>query len=103
MPVIHHPRVHEVRKGVCVLYERDSGQIRHMHFTIVTEGGHDPSEAEVETMARDALARRGKTHAHLIALHAPYESVDTFRRYKVDPAKKALVEFPPPPGPHRGE
>jgi hypothetical protein len=94
MPFAHHPDMPKVREGACVLYEPDSGQIRHMHFTLVLQGGHDPSDAESEAMARASLERRGKPHAHLATLHVAHDAVKPDRRYRVDVASKRLVEAP---------
>jgi hypothetical protein len=92
MPFKANPNIREVRKSACVLYDRLSGQIRHMHLTVVLEGGHDPSESEVEEMAHAALHRRGELHAHLAALHVEHEAVAHSARYRVDVESKRLLK-----------
>lgn len=95
MPFAHHPDIKKVREAACALYEPQTGQIRHMHFTVVLEGGHDPSDAETEAMARASLERRGKPHAHLVALHVAHDAVKPCCRYRVDVEGKRLVEEQP--------
>lgn len=92
MPFAHHPDIPKVREAACVLYEPESGQIRHMHFTLVLQGGHDLSDAEAEAIARAALERRGKPHTHLKTLHLTDISADPSCRYHVDVAGKCLVK-----------
>jgi hypothetical protein len=94
MPFAHHPDARKVRESACVLYEPGSGQIRHMHFTLVLQGGHDLSDAEAEAIAHASLERRGKPHAHLEALHIANVSVEPSTRYRVDVEGKRLVEEP---------
>jgi|SRR5580692_12502858 hypothetical protein len=76
----------------CVLYHKDTGTISHIHHAIVFEGGHEPTEHEIEAMARRSLEKRGLSHAELHALHLPGEHMKPFRAYRVDPDRKALVE-----------
>jgi len=95
MPFAHHTDTRTVRESACALYEPDTGQIRHMLLTVVLEGGHDPTEAETEVMAHESLERRGKTHAHLHAIHVPHDSVKPNTRYRVDIKAKRLVEDHP--------
>jgi hypothetical protein len=92
MPFSHHPEIALVRESACVLYEPDSGQIRHIHFTHVLEGGHNPTDAEAESMAHASLERRRKPHAHLQTLHVEADSISPSRRYRVDAVGKTLVE-----------
>jgi hypothetical protein len=101
MSFAHHPDTRKVRDSACALYEPETGQIRHMLLTVVREGGHDPSEAETEAMAHASLERRGKPHAHLLALHVPHDSVQPYTRYRVDVKGKRLVEAQPADKPTR--
>ena len=91
MTVIHNPSMKKVRESACVLYEPDSGQIRHIHHTLVLDGGHNPSDADAESMARASLERRGRAHSHLAVLHTtqPFEAA---RFYRVDTKSKKLAE-----------
>ena len=91
----HRPDIRKVRQSICVLHEPQSGQIRHMHATLVLEGGRDQSKSEAEQAARAALERRGKPHAHLAVLHVENFAPAQFRRYRVDVATKRLVEVSP--------
>ena len=49
-------------KRACVLYDRHSGVIRHIQHVVVLDGGHEPSEQEIEQMARNARIKRGLPH-----------------------------------------
>jgi hypothetical protein len=76
----------------CVLYHGQSGTIVHIHHTIVFEGGYEPTDYEIESMARGSLDKRGVSHADLHALHVPGGHMKPFKAYRVEPARKALVE-----------
>ena len=90
-----HPGTYAVRESVCVLYEPDTGQIRHMHCTLVLVGGCDPTASEEEAMAHAALERRRQPRANLVALHVTQDSLKPYSRYRVDVNVKQLVELPP--------
>jgi hypothetical protein len=81
-----------VRERACVLYDRDTGAIRHIQHVMVMEGGYDPDEGEVEAMCRDALVKRGHKHDKLEALHVDRDALKPFKGYRVETARKMLVE-----------
>jgi hypothetical protein len=86
-----HPGIKAVRESVCVLYEPETGQVRHMHCTLVLEGGYNPTAAEEEAMAHAALQRRAQPHANLVALHVAQDTLKPYSRYRVDVRTKQLV------------
>ncbi len=77
----------------CVLYDKQSGDISHIQHAVVFKGGHEPTDQEIEGMARRSLEKRGLGHANLHALHMPGEQMQPFKAYRVDVDKKALVEI----------
>ncbi|MDP9175865.1 MAG: hypothetical protein M3O30_18665 [Planctomycetota bacterium] len=81
----------EQSKSMCALYEPTTGRIRHMHLTIVLQGGHSPDQSEMEAHARKSLTQRSEPHAHLHALHIPADQIKPTQRYQVDVASKKLV------------
>jgi hypothetical protein len=76
----------------CVLYDRKDGAIRHIQHVIVMEGGHAPTEKDIEEMCRRAMIKRGRPHDTLDALHVERASLKPFIVYRVDPQRKVLVE-----------
>jgi hypothetical protein len=56
------------------------------------EGGHDPTESEIEAIARKSFDKRNVRHAHLHALHVSGDMFNSPKAYRVDPARKALIE-----------
>lgn len=88
------PRRERTNK-TCVLYDKDSGAIRHIQRTIVMDGGYEPTEPEIEAMARRSFERRSKPHTHLHALHVTVGEIKYPKIYRVDTARKVLVEMEP--------
>ncbi|MGA9600701.1 MAG: hypothetical protein WBS22_10725 [Methylocystis sp.] len=85
-------RRHPVKERACLLYDGGTGAIRHIQHVIVMEGGHDPDEREIEVMCRSAFIKRGRPHEKLLALHIERHALKPFKKYRVDPAKRTLVE-----------
>jgi hypothetical protein len=92
MPGASHstPAVKSARS--CVLYDPNSGQILHIHQTIVLEGGDTPTEADVERTARAVLGDRDAASAKLVALHLAHADYKPHTAYTVDVATRTLVE-----------
>jgi hypothetical protein len=88
----------ELRKAasmkVCVLYDPDSGHIRHVHKTIVLPGAKMPSASAIESSARSSLNGHHAKPPKVKALHVPEADLKSRSRFKVDPAKRKLVEMP---------
>ncbi len=87
-----------MHERACVLFDRKSGAIRHIQHVIVMEGGHNPDEREIEAMCRTSLSKRGQPHDHLDALHLERSALAPMKVYRVDPARRVLVEQPMPKG-----
>ena len=82
-----------VRERACVLYDRDTGLIRHIQHVIVMEGGRDPDEHEIEAKCRKAMERQGRPHHGLEALHLDRSALQHPKWYRVDPKTKMLEEL----------
>jgi hypothetical protein len=76
----------------CVLYDKATGAIRHIQHVVVMEGGHHPDEREIEAMCRRALTKRGHAHDGLDTLHLDRNAFAPFKVYRIDPARRVLVE-----------
>lgn len=87
-----------VRERACVLYDKATGAIRHIQHVIVMEGGHEPDEHQIEAMCHTALTKRGHSHEGLEALHLDRDALQFQKAYRVDPARRVLVEVATTPG-----
>ena len=92
MQTVSAARNRVVHERACVLYDKNTGSIRHIQHVIVMEGGRVPNEREIEAMCRDALSKRGHAHDGLETLHLDRNAFRPFKVYRVDPARKVLVE-----------
>jgi hypothetical protein len=81
----------------CVLYDSDSGRILHIHQAVVLEGGATPTEAEMESTAREVLDSHGAGSSKVAALHLGHADFKPRTAYTVDVSTKALVERAVPP------
>ena len=81
----------------CVVYDAQSGLIRHHHCVLTLEGGREPGEAEIAADAISAAGRRrGAPSGSLEVLHIPHDALDPGKRYRVDVGTKKLAEQPSP-------
>ena len=92
MTQMSRSRVPEKMNRTCILYHWESGAISHIQHVIVFEGGHEPTQEEIEAIARRSLEKRGLAHVDLRALHVAGDELKPFKAYRVDTAQKALVE-----------
>ena len=76
----------------CVLYDSGSGRILHIHQVVVLEGGATPTEAELESTAREMLVGHDAGASKVAALHLGHADFKPRTAYTVDVATKALVE-----------
>jgi hypothetical protein len=95
MQTVSQGRQRVVRERACVLYDKTTGAIRHIQHVLVMEGGYDPKDHEIEAMCREALRKRGHAYDATDTLHVGREAFQPFKVYKVDPARKALVDETP--------
>jgi hypothetical protein len=87
------PGLHRVaRERACVLYHKATGAIYHIQHVIVIEGGHSPSDHEIEEMCRQAISNRTLDRASLDTLHVDRSAFQPFKVYQVDPNKRVLIE-----------
>jgi hypothetical protein len=87
-------------RAVVLLYDPASGRIVHGLVYEVDPGGKLPSQAELEQSAHEAAALHAKPADRallpkLTALHADPRSFDLRKAYRVDPAKRVLVDAKP--------
>jgi hypothetical protein len=79
-----------------VVYDRETGAIRHAHRVFTLPGGRHPDREERE---RDALAHARRGHAelgHVELLHVDPRAVELEAVHRVDPRRRALVASPLP-------
>jgi hypothetical protein len=83
---------------VCVVYDRASGAIRHVHTSITLKGGDEPTQAEFEAAAlRHAYQsgkQAGKQHQDFKLLQIAPSALQPQKRYAVDLQTAKLVEVP---------
>ena len=79
-----------VSHKVCVLYEPDSGRIRHIHQVVTLQGGTESPESDIEQSTRKHLVRRdGEAELHALLLDAA--GLNLARKHRVDTKRKHLV------------
>ena len=83
---------------VVILYEKNSGDIRHIHYDAAVQGTRDtrtsPSKDLIEEQALKIAKQKGLDTSELAALHVAYEDLKhTFGTYyRVDVKTRTLVE-----------
>lgn len=75
----------------CVVYDADTGHVRHIHQVVTLEGGREPTEPEIEAHAMQLAQRKEGRAGKFKALHVPSESVQPHQLYAVDLKTRALV------------
>jgi len=85
-------------ESVVVLYDPATGYITHMHHSVTMKGGAHPDQA---TLEKDAFAHLAEAQpqvtAKMAVLHVDPGSLKYDGLYKVDTAKRAMVELPAAP------
>lgn len=82
-------------ESVVVLYNKDSGEIKHIHREVTFLGGRHPDQEEQERRATDAASRVGLHDITKLALlHVDTQRLKPDVRYKVDVDRQQLVEAP---------
>jgi hypothetical protein len=76
----------------CVVYEPETGIIKHIHHSITLEGGSPTPDEQVEHKALEIAAKRHPDPGRLRTLPIPNESLDPNRRYRVDHESRSLIE-----------
>jgi hypothetical protein len=73
----------------CVVYDRQTGQIHHIHQVINLSGAKAPSQAEMEQRALHHTPKCASTD--LVVLVVPSTHLERGKFYRVDHGKQALV------------
>jgi hypothetical protein len=80
-----------------VIYDSKSGEIVHVHQSITQKGGQHPDEPTLERQAAAQVALNTKVDPNQIAfLHVEPALLQKQVEYRIDPARRALVEKPAP-------
>jgi hypothetical protein len=76
----------------CVIYESESGLIRHRHTVVTLVGGREPAPDQIAADARRAFGDLPNAPGSALdVLHVHHEAIEPGRRYRVDPGEKKLV------------
>ena len=82
----------------CVLYDRDTGHIVHVHKVVSLPSGRPPASDHVEKRAMELAAQGGRDVSKLKALHVSATEWDESYPHRVDPRSGRLERLPPLPG-----
>jgi hypothetical protein len=90
-PVRGGGSVRAIAHRASVVYEENSGAIKHIHQTVTLEGGQVPTESEMEQAALDILSKRIDVRG-LKVLHVDAADIRPRVNYRVDPQRRILME-----------
>lgn len=79
-----------------VLYDRETGSIRHTHRCFTWRGGEHPSREELEREAREQARRARSELDGVEVLHVDPRKVDLDSLTRVDVKRRELVYAPVP-------
>lgn len=84
--------------SMVLAYDPATGTVLHMHQCLTQAGGQHPDDKGLEAQAAEQIARRSRplAVAQPAFLHVEPDTVKPGTIYKVDLAKRALVEIPSP-------
>src|SRR5688500_9979587 len=77
---------------VCIVYQRRSGKIVHVHEVLTLRGGETPTNEQVEARAVELAATKLKDRAALATLHVDPATLRPGIVYKVNVKARKLVE-----------
>jgi hypothetical protein len=77
-------------RHVVVLYDKSTGEVRHIHEEIFLPGSKVLSKDQIEAAAFKRL--RSSDTSRLAALHVSHSDLKPYINYRVDLKKKSLVE-----------
>lgn len=80
----------------CVLFEPQSGEIRHTHRVVTLRGGRRPDEAEIESRARERFVEAVKDAPEVKALLVDSGALDAPGLLSVEITTGAIVSRPLP-------
>lgn len=81
------------QESMIVIFGAD-GRIADVHHFVTAKGGVHPTEKEQEKAALESATRAGVDSRTTSVLHIAAREFDPARNYRVDPAKRVLVESP---------
>jgi hypothetical protein len=77
----------------CVLFDRETGVIQHVHRVVTMEGVAEKTDAEIEAMALKLAKDRGIKTKKVQVAHVDAKAFATRARYKVDTKTRALMRI----------
>ena len=84
-------------ESMTVVYDPQTGQIVHMHYSVTTKGGTHPAREILEKDALEQLAQaQPKMTKKMALLHVKPSGFKPRTFYKIDIKKQILVEIQPP-------
>ncbi|WP_137389349.1 hypothetical protein [Rhodoligotrophos defluvii] len=97
----HSPGLRVIDHQACVVFDRDTGNVAHIHDSITFEGGEMPSREAIEARAMElarqfAAERPGIDLDRLDILHVSPEEVEEVMVPRVDVQARKLVQQPRP-------
>jgi hypothetical protein len=85
----------QILERVTVLYEPDTGKVRHVHHTAAIQGAELPSDSALEERALELAARlRGISRDAVRALHVDGADFKPHSRHHVDVAARRVISEP---------
>jgi hypothetical protein len=91
------PGVQVVDHQTCVVFDRETGKVVHIHDSITHEGGEIPSKESIEARAMQftrqfAAERQGVKLDHLEILHVRPEELEDVLAPTVDVKERKLIQ-----------
>jgi len=85
------------QESAVFVYDPQTGQVVHRHQVVTMKGGQHPDQKTIEADAMEQLSHaQPNAGKNLAFLHVDPRTLKPGVLHKVDVAKKALVELPPP-------
>ena len=75
----------------CVLFERETGVIQHVHRVVTMEGATETSDAEMEKRAMKLAKDHGIETTKVQIAHIDAELFAVRAKYKINPETRALM------------
>jgi hypothetical protein len=75
-----------VAETACILFDKATGAVHHIHHVVTLPGGETPSPEVVEQRARNLAAQTGRDTSHFDAIHVEPKQLQHNARsaYRVD-------------------
>jgi hypothetical protein len=83
--------VRAIAHRASIVYEEETGAIKHIHRTITLEGGRVPSDSELEEAALAIISKRLPVGG-LKVVHVEPDQIRPHVRYRVHPQHRTLIE-----------